>query len=92
VLVKAEGFCMDRREFTVALSTLSALCLQGVARAALAESDAAAGVRLALQRGVEAAVGLLGRADGFWANPQVRIGLPKGAGRAGAAAQGHRPG
>lgn len=72
---------MDRREFTVALSALSALsalCVHGVARAAPAESDAAAGVRMALQRGAEAAVGLLGRADGFWANPQVRIGLPKG--------------
>lgn len=65
---------MGRREFTVALWTF---CMQAPARAAPAESDAAAGVRLALQRGAEAAVGLLGRADGFWGNPLVRIGLPK---------------
>ncbi len=65
---------MDRREFTVALWGLALL---GVARSAPAESEAAAAVRAALHRGAEAAVGLLGRADGFWSNPQVRIGLPK---------------
>ena len=59
---------MGRREFTVALWTF---CMQAAVRAAPAESDAAAGVRLALQRGAEAAVGLLGRADGFWGNPFV---------------------
>jgi hypothetical protein len=42
----------------------------------LKESDAAAGIRLALERGALAAVSLLGRADGFLANPKVRIDLP----------------
>ena len=42
----------------------------------LTESDAASGVRLALQRGAEAAVSLLGRPDGFLGNPLVRIPLP----------------
>ena len=40
------------------------------------ESDAAAGVRAALERGALAAVSLLGRTDGFLGNPQVRIPLP----------------
>ncbi len=44
--------------------------------AALSEVDAAAGVRAALERGALAAVGLLGRTDGFLANPLVRIPLP----------------
>ncbi|EGJ11885.1 hypothetical protein RBXJA2T_16222 [Rubrivivax benzoatilyticus JA2 = ATCC BAA-35] len=44
--------------------------------AALTETDAAAGVRAALERGAVAAVGLLGRTDGFLGNPKVRIPLP----------------
>jgi Protein of unknown function (DUF4197) len=40
------------------------------------ESDAAAGVRAALERGALAAVSLLGRTDGFLGNPRVRIPLP----------------
>lgn len=66
---------MGRREFTVAVLGLGLL---GQARTAPAEAEAATAVRAALQRGAQAAVGLLGRADGFWGNPQVRIGLPKG--------------
>jgi len=53
------------------------LGLAGAVRAAPAsESDAAAGIRAALQRGAVAAVGQLGRTDGFLGNPQVRIPLP----------------
>ena len=44
--------------------------------ALLTESDAAAGIRAALQRGAQAAVGRLGRVDGFLADPRVRIPLP----------------
>lgn len=69
------GGSMGRRQFTVALWTLF---LPGVARPIPLEAEAAAGVRAALLRGADAAVGLLGRMDGFWGNPQVRIGLPKG--------------
>jgi hypothetical protein len=48
-----------------------------VARGAgITESDAALGVRAALQRGAESAVGLLGRTGGFLDNPKVRIPLP----------------
>lgn len=42
----------------------------------LSESDAASGVRAALERGAQAALTNLGRTDGFLGNPQVRIELP----------------
>lgn len=42
----------------------------------LSETDAAGGVRAALERGVQAAVSSLGRQGGFLDNPQVRIPLP----------------
>lgn len=63
---------MKRRTFTLAAG--SALFVRDAA--ALNESDAAAGIRVALERGAVAAVGLLGRTDGFLANPKVRIPLP----------------
>jgi Protein of unknown function (DUF4197) len=67
---------MNKREFTVGgLGSLS-LWLASPAWAGLSEGDAAAGVRAALERGALAAVGLLGKADGFLGNPLVRIPLP----------------
>ncbi|MBP6338584.1 MAG: DUF4197 domain-containing protein [Vitreoscilla sp.] len=42
----------------------------------LSQADASAGVRAALERGAVAAVGLLGKQDGFLGNPKVRIPLP----------------
>ena len=42
----------------------------------LSQGDAAQGIRTALERGALAAVGLLGRDDGFLGNPRVRIALP----------------
>ncbi len=42
----------------------------------LSEGDAAAGVRAALEKGASSAVALLGRNDGFLANPRARIPLP----------------
>lgn len=42
----------------------------------LSNTDASAGVKTALERGALAAIGLLGRTDGFLGNPQVRIPLP----------------
>ena len=44
--------------------------------AAISEGDAASGIRTALERGAVAAVGLLGKPDGFLGNPLVRIELP----------------
>ncbi|MBT9490262.1 MAG: DUF4197 domain-containing protein [Rubrivivax sp.] len=46
------------------------------AQAALSETDAASGIRTALERGAEAAVKNLGRSDGFLGNAKVRIPLP----------------
>jgi len=68
---------MIRRNFTAAVVASGAAGLFPVkASAALSESDAASGIRVALERGAVAAVGLLGRNDGFLANPKVRIPLP----------------
>ncbi len=64
---------MNRRQFH---SGLILLLPFGFAEAALSEGDASAGIREALQRGALAAVGLLGKADGFMGNPKVRIPLP----------------
>lgn len=43
---------------------------------AVSETDAASGIRTALERGAVAAVGQLGRLDGFLTNPRVHIHLP----------------
>jgi hypothetical protein len=74
---------MQRRQFTTGLPALiaargAAFSLLGasVDAWALGETQAAAGVREALQRGADSAVAMLGRPDGFLANPQVRIPLP----------------
>ena len=72
---------MERREFTRVLvwglgpSVGGAWWLQAHA-AGLSETDAAAGVRAALERGALAAVALLGKTDGFLGNALVRIPLP----------------
>jgi hypothetical protein len=39
--------------------------------------EAVAGLKAALERGSQAAVAALGRVDGFFANPQVKIPLPE---------------
>jgi hypothetical protein len=72
---------MQRRELihrarAVALATLAGLPTGAAWALALTESDAALGVREALARGTESAIGLLGRKDGFLGNPKVRIPLP----------------
>jgi len=71
---------MQRRKFTSVVVTaggLWALSASPALRAAdLTESDAALGIRAALERGAVAAVGLLGRNGGFLDNPKVRIELP----------------
>lgn len=61
---------------------------------ALGESEAASGIRAALERGAQAAVAQLGRRDGFLGDERVRIELPdslKGAARLlKATGQGHK--
>jgi Protein of unknown function (DUF4197) len=68
---------MQRRQFTLGAAAFSLTCGVGTSvQAALSQDDAAAGARLALERGANAAVDLLGRTDGFLGNPKVRIPLP----------------
>ncbi len=70
---------MERREFMTASLVLPAwLGAWRLAHAAagLTETDAASGVRAALERGATVAVSMLGRTDGFLGNPKVRIPLP----------------
>jgi hypothetical protein len=71
---------MQRRAFTSGLVSCGGLWALAASPAALAaglsEGDAALGVRAALERGVAAAVSLLGRPGGFLDNPKVRIPLP----------------
>ncbi len=43
---------------------------------ALSSQEAASGLRAALSQGIDAAVGRLGKPDGFLANPKVTIPLP----------------
>lgn len=43
----------------------------------LSAGDASSGIKLALEQGARAAIGLLGVQDGFLGNDKVRIGLPK---------------
>ncbi len=68
---------MQRRKFTTGLFSIGGLwAVSAPASAEVTEVDAASGIRAALQRGAESAVGLLGKADGFAGNPLVRIPLP----------------
>jgi hypothetical protein len=63
---------LQRRLFLVSLAGLP--LTSGAAD--FTQAEAATGLKTALQRGAVAAVDLLGRQDGFLANPQVRIPLP----------------
>jgi hypothetical protein len=74
---------MDRRQFNSSSLGLLGLCAMAVWRQAhavgladLSNSEASRGLKAALERGAVAAVGLLGRPDGFLGNPKVRIPLP----------------
>ncbi len=70
---------MKRREVSQALALWTVAVGGGVwlpAHAQFTETDAAAGVRAALERGAKVAVALLGQTDGFLGNPKVRIPLP----------------
>jgi hypothetical protein len=74
---------MDRRQFSS--SAVSALGLaatavwreaQAAGIADISNAEASQGLKTALERGAVAAVDLLGKPDGFLANPKVRIPLP----------------
>jgi hypothetical protein len=53
------------------------LTAAGSGSRAAGDADAARGIRVALERGAQSAVSLLGKPDGFLANPKVRIPLPR---------------
>ena len=67
---------MQRRQVFVLLAGASLVVAQRARAADPSDADAAAGIRVALERGANAAVSALGRPDGFLGNPQVRIPLP----------------
>ena len=71
---------MQRRNFTSGVVSAGGLWLLAAGASAeaagITESDAALGVRAALERGAASAIALLGRSGGFLDNPKVRIPLP----------------
>ncbi len=70
---------MLRRDFTRLIPIAGSLAFGffgSAANAQFTETDAASGIRAALERGAEMAVSSLGRTDGFLGNPKVRIPLP----------------
>lgn len=74
---------MQRRNFNQAgVSALGLLVLatyqhaQAVTLGNLSNADASNGLKTALEKGVLAAISLLGKTDGFLGNPKVRIPLP----------------
>lgn len=74
---------MRRRHFNSSVAgTLGLLTLaawqqaHAVSVGDLSNAEASQGLRAALDRGALAAVGLLGKPDGFMGNPKVRIPLP----------------
>jgi hypothetical protein len=74
---------MDRRHFNSAAAATFGLLAVAAPReghalglADLSNAEANQGLKAALEQGALAAVGLLGKPDGFLGNPQVRIPLP----------------
>ena len=74
---------MRRRNFNQASASALGLLIWATCRQAqalslgdLSNADAGKGLKTALEKGVIAAVALLGRTDGFLGNPKVRIPLP----------------
>lgn len=74
---------MDRRQFSSvsvsAVATLVALTHQHALALSLGDltnAEASQGLKTALEKGALAAVGLLGKTDGFLGNDKVRIPLP----------------
>jgi hypothetical protein len=74
---------MDRRRFEFVLCASGALLFgiageeaKAVSLGDLSNREVDQGLKAALEQGALAAVGLLGRPDGFLSNPKVRIPLP----------------
>ena len=64
----------------IAMTALGAVLMSGgafgAALSSLSNADASAGLKKALDQGINGAVGKLGVTDGFLKNPQVKIDLP----------------
>lgn len=72
---------MDRRQFNSASIPLLGLLIaaapaRAFSLADLTGTEASQGLKLALEKGAQSAVSLLGRPDGFLGNEKVRIPLP----------------
>jgi hypothetical protein len=68
---------MDRRQFTHTLAWLACpTAALANPLASIKPAEASAGIKAALDKGVQVAVAQLGAADGFLGNPKVRIPLP----------------
>jgi hypothetical protein len=75
---------MQRRQFNLVLAASASSLLTGLmpldafalSLADLSNGEVVQGLKAALEQGAVAAVGLLGRPDGFLGNPKVRIPLP----------------
>jgi len=65
-------FALFAASLTLATPRISAQSLDD-----LTGRDATAGLKAALDRGAATAVASLGRTDGFWGNPKVKIPLPE---------------
>ena len=75
------GFSTKRRDVAgLLLATAGLLCLPASVRAqglaGISGADQVGALRAALSQGASTAVSLLGTANGFWNNPQVKIPLP----------------
>lgn len=74
---------MDRRQFSSnasrsigALIGMAYFQAHALSLGDLTNAEASQGLKTALEKGALAAVGILGKTDGFWANDKVRIPLP----------------
>jgi hypothetical protein len=70
---------LHRRQFnafTMSTGILAIVPAHAFSLADLSAGDASQGLKLALEKGASAAIGLLGVQDGFMGNDKVRIGLP----------------
>lgn len=74
---------MDRRQFNSnasrsigALIGMAYFQAHALSLGDLTNAEASQGLKTALETGALAAVGILGKTDGFWANDKVRIPLP----------------
>ena len=71
-----QGVAMDRRDCLVHARVWRSAAPRRARAANLTRSRCRDGIRTALERGALSAVALLGKSDGFLANPKVRIPLP----------------